>query len=186
MVCQFLLYNKVNQLYIYIYHHISSLSCLPPSLPSLSHLSRWSQSTELISLCYAAASHQLSISHLVVYIHPCHSLTLSQLTLPPPHILKSILQQVCVKCFLIAIFYAFPLPHVHMACSYCLTTIFASSPKSSFSLLLIQSPLSGFHTSDNSTTLINSTYPGKVKSTIHIFNTVCFSNLCLIENNSNS
>ena len=63
-----------------------------PSLPpSLSHPSRWSQSTELISLCYAAASHWLSILRLVVYICPCHSLTLSQLTLPPPHILKSIL-----------------------------------------------------------------------------------------------
>ena len=63
-----------------------------PSLPpSLSHPSRWSQSTELISLCYAAASHQLSTLRLVVYICPCHSLTLSQLTLPPPHILKSIL-----------------------------------------------------------------------------------------------
>ena len=36
--------------------HISPPSCvsLPPSL---SHPSRWSQSTELISLCYAAASH---------------------------------------------------------------------------------------------------------------------------------
>ena len=33
MVCQFLLYNKVNQLYIYIYPHISSLSHLPPSHP---------------------------------------------------------------------------------------------------------------------------------------------------------
>ena len=63
-----------------------------PSLPlSLSHPSRWSQSTELISLCYVAASHKLSTLHLVVYICPCHSLTLSQLTLPPPHILKSIL-----------------------------------------------------------------------------------------------
>ena len=54
----------------------------PPSLPpSLSHPSRWSQSTELISLYYGAASHQLSILRLVVYIRPCHSLTLSQLTL---------------------------------------------------------------------------------------------------------
>ena len=54
-----------------------------PSLPpSLSHHSRWSQSTKLISLCYAAASHQLSTLRLVVYICPCHSLTLSQLTLP--------------------------------------------------------------------------------------------------------
>ena len=33
MVCQFLLYNKVNQLYIYIYPHISSLLCLPPTIP---------------------------------------------------------------------------------------------------------------------------------------------------------
>ena len=91
MVCQFLLYNKV---YTYTYIPISLPSCvsLPPSL---SHPSRWSQSTKLISLCYAAASHQLSIFHLVVYISPCHSLTLSQLTLPPPRVLKSILY-VCV------------------------------------------------------------------------------------------
>ena len=33
MVCQFLLYNKVNQLYVYIYPHISSLLPLPPTLP---------------------------------------------------------------------------------------------------------------------------------------------------------
>ena len=31
MVCSFLLYNKVNQLYIYIYPRISSLLRLPPS-----------------------------------------------------------------------------------------------------------------------------------------------------------
>ena len=33
MLCQFLLYNKVNQLYINIYHHISSLLRLPPIVP---------------------------------------------------------------------------------------------------------------------------------------------------------
>ena len=33
MVCQFLVYNKVNQLYIYICSHISSLLYLPPTLP---------------------------------------------------------------------------------------------------------------------------------------------------------
>ena len=32
VVCQFLLYNKVNQLYVYIYPHISSLLRLPPTL----------------------------------------------------------------------------------------------------------------------------------------------------------
>ena len=80
--------------YTYTYIPISPPSCA--SLPSsLSHPSRWSQSTELISLCYAAASHDLSILHLVVYICPCHSLTSSQLTLPPPRVLKSILY-VCI------------------------------------------------------------------------------------------
>ena len=75
---------------MYIYIPISPPSCvsLPPSL---SHPSMWSQSTELLSLCYAAASHQLPILHLVVYICQCHSLTSSQLTLPPPHVLNSIL-----------------------------------------------------------------------------------------------
>ena len=33
MVCQFLIYNNVNQLYIYIYPHISCLVRLPPTLP---------------------------------------------------------------------------------------------------------------------------------------------------------
>ena len=33
MLCYFLLYNKVNQLYAYIYPHIPSLLRLPPSLP---------------------------------------------------------------------------------------------------------------------------------------------------------
>ena len=79
---------------MYTYIPISPPSCvsLPPSL---SPPSRWSQSTKLISLCYTAASHQLSILHLVVYVCRCYSLTLSQLTLPPPRVLKSILY-VCV------------------------------------------------------------------------------------------
>ena len=33
MLCQFLLYNKVNQLYVYIYPHIPSLLLLPPTPP---------------------------------------------------------------------------------------------------------------------------------------------------------
>ena len=33
MLCQFLLYNKVNQLYVHIYPHIPSLLHLPPTLP---------------------------------------------------------------------------------------------------------------------------------------------------------
>ena len=59
---------------MYTYIPIPPPSCtsLPPSL---SHPSRWSQSTELISLCYAAASHQLSILHLLcIYVNDTLSL----------------------------------------------------------------------------------------------------------------
>ena len=49
----------------------------PPSwasLPSsLSHPSRSSQSTKPMSLCYAAASHQPTILHSLVYIRRCYS-----------------------------------------------------------------------------------------------------------------
>ena len=76
--------------YMYTYIPISppSFSSLPSSL---SHPSSWTKSNELIFLCYAAASHKLYRLHLMVYKCPCHSLTSSQLTLPPPGVLKSIL-----------------------------------------------------------------------------------------------
>ena len=65
MLCQFLLHNKVNQQFVYLY----PLSLGPPSQPHpLSHLSRSSQSTKLSYLCYTAGSHQLSILHMVVYL----------------------------------------------------------------------------------------------------------------------
>ena len=48
MLCQFLLYNEVNQLYVYIY----SVPLEPPISIS-SHQSRLPQSTKLSSLCYA-------------------------------------------------------------------------------------------------------------------------------------
>ena len=94
-----MLYNAVSFCcitisYMYTYIPISPPSCI--SLPpSLSHTTRWTQNTKLISLCYVAASHELSILHLVVFICPCHSLTSSQFTLPPPSVLKSILY-VCI------------------------------------------------------------------------------------------
>ena len=58
---------------MYTYIPISPPSCvsLPPSL---SHSSRWSQSTELIALCYAAASHQLFYIWQCTYVHATLSL----------------------------------------------------------------------------------------------------------------
>ena len=80
MVCQFLLQNKVNQLYIYIYPHISSLLCLPPILP-IPPL--WVVTKHRADLPVLCGCFPLAILHLVVYICPCHSLTSSQLTLRP-------------------------------------------------------------------------------------------------------
>ena len=92
MLCQFLLYNKVNQLYVYIYPHIPSLLHLPPTLPIPPLLVDTKHQADLSVLC---SCFPLAILHLVVHICQCYSLTSSQLTLPPPHILKSILY-VCI------------------------------------------------------------------------------------------
>ena len=59
-----------------ISHMHTHVPISPPSCvslpPSLSHPSRSSQSTEPISLCYTAASHQPTILHTVVYICRCY------------------------------------------------------------------------------------------------------------------
>ena len=52
MVCQFLLYNKVNQLYVYIYPHIPSLLCLPPTLPFPPLQVETKHRADLPVLCY--------------------------------------------------------------------------------------------------------------------------------------
>ena len=92
MLCQFLLYNKVNQLYVYIYPHIPSLLRLPPTLPIPPLQVVTKHQADLLVLC---GCFPLSNLHLVVYICQCYSLTSSQLTLLPPHVLKSILY-VCI------------------------------------------------------------------------------------------
>ena len=58
----------------------------------------------------------LAVLHLVVYICPCHSLTSSQLTLAPAHVLKSILY-VCVFIPVLPLGYSEPflfLDSIHM------------------------------------------------------------------------
>ena len=84
MLYWFLQYNNMNHNTIYIY--IPYLLSLPsPPLLSLPpcHPSRSSQSTRLGILCYTAASHQLSILHVVVYKCQRYFLNSSH-PLPPP------------------------------------------------------------------------------------------------------
>ena len=83
MLCQFLLCNSVNQLYVYP---------LLLSLPSPPQPSRSSQSTKLSSLCYTAASHQLGV------YAKCYALNQSPSLLPCPHVHKSILCLLLYSC----------------------------------------------------------------------------------------
>ena len=59
MVCQFLLYNKVNQLYIYIKPHISSLLCLAPTLliPPLQVDTKHRADLPVLCSCFPLASY---------------------------------------------------------------------------------------------------------------------------------
>ena len=58
---------------MYTYIPISPPCCISLS-PSLSHPSRWSQSTQLNPLCYAAASHQLFYIWQCIYVNVTLSL----------------------------------------------------------------------------------------------------------------
>lgn len=66
-----------------MYTYIRSLSDLPPTLPPY-HPSRSSQRRELSCLCFAAGSHQLSVSHMVVCICQAYSPSSSHPHLPLP------------------------------------------------------------------------------------------------------
>ena len=94
MLCYFLLYNKVNQLYIYIYPHISSLLHLPPTLPIplLQVVTKHRADLPVLCGCFPLAIYftfgsiykSMPLSHCV----PAYP--------SPPHVLKSIFYQVCV------------------------------------------------------------------------------------------
>ena len=95
MVCQFQLYNKVNQLYIYICSHISSLlHLLSPTLhiPPLQVVTKHRADLPVLCGCFPLAIY-FTFGSVHMSMPLSHFLTSY---LSPPHILKSILQQVCV------------------------------------------------------------------------------------------
>ena len=79
MLCQFLLYDNMNQSYVYLH----TLSRVPLPYPNSTPLGGSSQSSKLSSLCYTVAAHQLRVSHMVVCICLCYSLNPSPPFLPP-------------------------------------------------------------------------------------------------------
>ena len=93
MVCQFLLYNKVNQLYIYIYPQFSSLLHLLPTLPipPLQMVTKHQAELPVLCGCFPLA---IYFTFGSIY-QSCNSLTLSQLTLLLPRVHKSILY-ICI------------------------------------------------------------------------------------------
>ena len=80
MLYQFLLYNEVKQLYVYIYIYTPFLLDLPPTSPS-SHSSRSSQCTELSSLCLKQGATCLFYTWQCIYVSATRSVCLP---LPSP------------------------------------------------------------------------------------------------------
>ena len=94
MWCQFLLYNKVNQLYVYVYPHIPSLLHLPPTL-LISPLQVVTKNrADLPVLCsfFPLAIYftlgSMYVSMLLSHFIPAYPS-------PPTHVLKSILY-ICI------------------------------------------------------------------------------------------
>ena len=105
MVCQFLLYNKVNQLYIYIYPHISSLLHLPLTLPipPLQVVTKHQADLPVLCSCFPQAIYfifdsvymSMILSHFVpayTCLSPCpqvHSLCLHLYSCPAPTFIRT-------------------------------------------------------------------------------------------------
>ena len=93
MLCQFLLYNKVNQLYVYIYPHIPSLLRLPPTfpIPPLQVVTKHRAHLPVLCGCFPLAIY-FTFGSVYMSMPLSHFVPAS----PPPHrVLKSILY-VCV------------------------------------------------------------------------------------------
>ena len=114
MVCQFLLYNKVNQLYMYIYPHISSLLRLPPTLPipPLQVVTKHRADLPVLCSCFPLVIYftfgsvymSMPLSHFVPAYpsaSPCpqvHSLRLRLYSCPAPRFFRTTFFQIPYIC----------------------------------------------------------------------------------------
>ena len=106
LLCQLLLYNKVNQLYIYIYPHIPCLFRLPPTLPipPLQVVTKHGADLSVLCGCFPLAIYftfgsvcmSMPLSHFVPAYpspFPCpqvHSLRLCLYSCPAPRFFRTI------------------------------------------------------------------------------------------------
>ena len=114
MVCQFLLYNKVNQLCIYIYPHISSLLRLHPTLtiPPLQVVKKHQADLPVLCGCFPLVTDftfdsvymSMPLSHFIpAYPSPSlcpkvHSLRLHLSSCPAPRFFRSFFFQIPYIC----------------------------------------------------------------------------------------
>ena len=107
MLCLFLLYNRVNQLYAYVYPHIPSLLHLPPTLliPPLQVVAKLRADLPVLCSCFPLAIYftfcsvymSMPLSHFVPAYpsnSPCpqvHSLHLRLYSCPAPRFIRTIL-----------------------------------------------------------------------------------------------
>ena len=87
MLCQFLLYYKVNQLYVYIYPHMPSLLHLPPTLPIPPLQVVTKHRVVLPVLMQLLPTSYLFYIWQCIYVNATLSLR-SSLHVPLPHVLK--------------------------------------------------------------------------------------------------
>ena len=121
MVCQFLLYRKVNQLYAYISPHIPSLLRLPPILPfpPLQVVTKHQADLPVLCGCFPLAIYStfgnvymsIPLSQLVPaysFPSPCpqvHSLRLCLYSCPAPRFVRTIFLKIPFVC--VSIWYLF-------------------------------------------------------------------------------
>ena len=115
IVCQFLLYNKVNQLYIYIYPHISSLLHLPPThpIPPLQVVTKHRADFPVLCGCFLLAIlftyGSVYMSMPLSYFAPAY---LSPSPCPQVHSLHLRLYSCPAPRFFRTIFFIFQVPYI--------------------------------------------------------------------------
>ena len=121
MVCQFLLYNKVNQLYVYIYPHIPSLLRLPPTLPipPLQVVSKHQADLPVLCSCFPLAIYftfgSVYMSMLLSHLVPAYP---SPFLCPQVHSLRLRLYSCPAPRFFRTMFFFFSIPYICVSIQY--------------------------------------------------------------------